>query len=206
MTAGKGITHSERLEYARAHGAQMHGIQAWVALPAAHEEDDPSFEHYHGAQELPEWQENGVQGRLIAGTIDGLHARVRTHSPLFYLHLDMVPGALYQLGTEYSEQAIYVARGEIEVDGRVLRQGQMLVLPTSTAAHLRANQVAIVMLLGGEPVGERFIYWNFVSSSRERIEQAKADWRAQRMKLPVDDSDEFIPLPDVAPTIGRAHV
>src|SRR5690625_5331655 len=102
MTAGKGITHSERLEYAGAHGAYMHGIQAWVALPAAHEEDEPSFEHYHGAQALPEWQENGVQGRLIAGTIDGLQSRVKTHSPLFYLHLDIATCAFYSLGTEYS--------------------------------------------------------------------------------------------------------
>lgn len=195
MTAGKGITHSERLEYARAHGARMHGIQAWVALPRANEEDAPSFEHYQGADELPQWQEHGIQARLIAGQLDGLEARVRTHSPLFYLHLDMAPGALYLLAGEYPEQAIYVAQGEIEVDGHKLQQGQMLVLPERSQAHLRANQQAIVMLLGGEPLGERFIYWNFVSSSKERIEQAKADWLAQRMQLPIDDDREFVPLP-----------
>lgn len=173
----------------------MHGIQAWVALPRAHEEDEPEFKHYEGAEQLPEWQDHGVQARLIAGALDGLEAQVSTHSLLFYLHLDMAPGAFYQLGTEYSEQAIYVAQGEIEVDGQRLQAGQMLVLPEGQSAHLRANKAAIVMLLGGEPVGERFIYWNFVSSSKERIEQAKADWLAQRMKLPVDDNQEFVPLP-----------
>lgn len=124
MVAGRGITHSERLEYARAHGANMHGIQTWVALPHEDEETDPAFYHYQGNSDLPEFDEDGVKGRLIAGTNDGLSANVKTHSPLFYLHWEMEAGASRSLSAEYSERAIYVARGELEVDGtdRAARQ------------------------------------------------------------------------------------
>lgn len=203
MTAGSGITHSERLEYARAHGAHMHGIQAWVALPNEAEECDPSFAHYAGAVQLPEFAEGGVQGRLIAGRSDGMQAAVQTHSPLFYWHWNMQAGRRRSLAAEYSERAVYVAQGEVEIAGQKLGAGQMLVLPntnTSTntgagAVDIHAVQNSIVMLLGGEPVGERFIDWNFVSSSKERLAQARADWQAGRMRLPVGDDQEFIPLP-----------
>src|SRR5690625_3590042 len=195
LTAGSGITHSERLEYARQNGANMHGIQAWVALPKANEEDDPEFQHYHDEAQLTEWSDAGVTGRLIADEHAGLGASVKTHSPLFYVHLTMNTGSRYALPAEYSERAIYVAEGEIEVNGHPLQQGQMLVLQDQNTAVLHALKSSIVMLLGGEPVGERFIFWNFVSSSQERIEQAKADWQAQRMKLPIGDDQEFIPLP-----------
>lgn len=203
MTAGSGITHSERLEYARAHGAHMHGIQAWVALPNEAEECDPSFAHYAGAVQLPEFAEGGVQGRLIAGRSDGMQAAVQTHSPLFYWHWHMQVGSRRSLAAEYSERAVYVAQGEVEIAGQKLGAGQMLVLPntnTSTntgavAVDIHAVQNSIVMLLGGEPVGERFIDWNFVSSSKERLAQARADWQAGRMQLPVGDTEEFIPLP-----------
>ncbi|MGB5807504.1 pirin family protein [Castellaniella sp.] len=198
MTAGSGITHSERLEYARAHGATMHGIQAWVALPREHEETAPAFHHHHGAGELPEFNEDGVSGRLIAGATEGATARVQTHSPLFYLHWEMADGARRTLGTEYSERAVYVARGAVELDGHPLAKGQMLVLEPGRAAQIQARGPATVMLLGGEPIGERFIYWNFVSSSKDRLEQAREDWRAQRMILPVGDDQEFIPLPEGA--------
>lgn len=196
MTAGSGITHSERLEYARAHGATMHGIQAWVALPREDEETAPCFHHYEGKEQLPEIQEDGVHGRLIAGAIDGAAALVQTHSPLFYLHWDMAAGARRSLSAEYPERAAYVAQGEIDIDGHTLATGQMLVLPSGKAAEITARQASIVMLLGGEPVGERFIFWNFVSSSKDRLEQAREDWRAQRMKLPVGDEQEFIALPE----------
>src|SRR5690625_1276520 len=195
MTAGSGITHSERLEYARAHGAHMHGIQSWVALPAENEEDAPEFHHYHGTEQLPEWQEEGVKSRLIAGSIEGIQAQVKTLSPLFYLHWEMARGATRSLSAEYSERAVYVAAGKITVDGHSLDMGQMIILPAGKAVQITAQLPSTVMLLGGEPIGERFIYWNFVSSSKERIEQAKADWRAQRMKLPIGDEQEFIPLP-----------
>lgn len=198
MVAGSGITHSERLEFARAHGAHMHGIQAWVALPTEHEEVAPAFYHHDGA-DLPEWQDQGVRGRLIAGSADGLAARVPTHSPLFYQHLDMQPGARHAVTTQYSERAIYVAAGQIEVSGQVLNAGQMAVLIPATPADISALAPSIVMVLGGEPLGERFLFWNFVSSSKERLEQAKEDWRQQRMKLPVGDDLEFVSLPDDRP-------
>lgn len=198
MVAGSGITHSERLEHARAHGAHMHGIQAWVALPRADEETAPAFYHHEGA-DLPEWQDGGVEGRLIAGTADGLSARVPTHSPLFYQHLDMTAGARHVVTTEYPERAVFVAAGRAEIAGRVLHAGQMAVLSTGSFADVTALEPSIVMVLGGEPLGERFMFWNFVSSSKERLEQAKEDWRQQRMKLPVGDDLEFVALPEDRP-------
>jgi redox-sensitive bicupin YhaK (pirin superfamily) len=196
MTAGRGITHSERLEYARAHGATLQGIQAWVALPREHEEMEPEFHHYQGPRQLPEFNEDGVWGRVIAGSIDGLRADVRTLSPLFYQHWVMQAGSSRALGTQYPERAIYVAQGTVDIDATPLAQGGMLVLPPGRAVRIRAHQPATLMLLGGEPVGERYIDWNFVSSSRERLQQAREDWRAGRMKLPVGDDQEFIPLPE----------
>lgn len=195
MVAGRGITHSERLEYARAHGAHMEGIQTWVALPDEFEETDPAFYHYQGAAQLPEYSEDGVQVRLIAGTVEGVASSVKIHSPLFYLHWNMRAGARRSLGTEYPERAIYVAQGRVEVDGHPLGIGQMIVLKPGTAAQIEATEPSVVMLCGGEPIGQRYIDWNFVSSSKDRLEQAKDDWRNQRMKLPVGDDQEFIALP-----------
>ncbi|HEV7632085.1 MAG TPA: pirin family protein [Steroidobacteraceae bacterium] len=195
MIAGRGITHSERFEKARAQGDRLHGIQSWVALPAADEETDPAFAH-HGRNDLPTFQEDGVWTRLIAGSAFGVQAAVRTHSPLFYAHLVLDTNARAQLPGDYSERAAYVVSGSIEVGGQSYVAGQMLIFSHHADPLLRALVPSVVMILGGEPVGERFIDWNFVSSSRERIEQAKADWRAGRMKLPELDHDEFIPLPD----------
>ena len=192
MTAGRGITHSERFEKARAVGDRLHGIQAWVALPATDEETEPSFSH-HAGDDLPQWREGGVQGRLIAGSAYGLAARVRIHSPLFYAHLELDAGAVAEIPPGYSERALYIARGVLEIDGVSYDAGRMLVVDRS-ASCFRALALATVMVLGGEPVGERFIFWNFVASSRERLEQAAEDWRAGRMKLPDADHDEFIPL------------
>ncbi len=198
MTAGRGITHSERFDRLRAEGGAMHGIQAWVALPAADEETDPAFAH-HGPADLPTYEGGGLWARLIAGEAFGAKANVKTHSPMFYVHWRLGAGAKAQLGAEYSERAAYVVAGEVEVDGQTLSQGQMAVFSGREAAVFTARTAAIVMLLGGEPIGERFIEWNFVSSSKERIDQAKADWRAGRMKLPDLDSGEFIPLPPDPP-------
>ncbi len=204
MTAGRGITHSERFERARREGGRMHGIQAWVALPRELEEIEPAFEH-HGASDLPTHEGDGLWARLIAGTAFGAHAAVRTHSPMFYVHWNLAAGASAQLGAEYPERAAYVAAGAVEVMGQRFGAGKMLVFAPGEPVLINAPVPAIVMLLGGEPLGTRFIEWNFVSSSKERIEQAKADWRAGRMKLPVNDSDEFVPLPgDPAPRPGRS--
>lgn len=193
MTAGRGITHSERFEKARAEGDHLHGIQAWVALPTADEQTDPSFSH-HAGDELPRWNEGGVEGRLIAGSAYGLTAAARTHSPLFYAHLDLQPGAAAEIPAG-TERALYVATGAVELGAETFGAGKMLVLSPG-ASQIRAVEPSTVMVLGGEPVGERFLYWNFVSSSKERLEQAAADWRAGRMKLPDADDAEFIPLPE----------
>ena len=195
MVAGSGITHSERLEYARAHGASMHGIQAWVALPDQAEETAPDF-HHHAGGDLPEWDEGGVRGRLIAGTADGLAAKVRVHSPLFYQHWEMQPDARRSVGAAYPERAVYCAAGAVELAGTAIGAGQMAVLAGRDAVDLHALQPSTVMVLGGEPVGERFLLWNFVSSSKERLAQAREDWKAGRMKLPDADHDEFIPFPE----------
>ena len=198
MTAGKGITHSERFEDLRAHGGTMHGIQAWVALPAEAEETAPAFAH-HGPQDLPTYGGGGMWARLIAGKAFGAEAKVKTHSPMFYVHWALEAGATAELPAEYSERAAYVAQGVVEIDGRQLNEGQMAVLLPGMTVPVTAVTKAIVMLLGGEPVGERFIEWNFVASSKDRIAQAKADWRAGRMKLPDADDQEFVPLPPDPP-------
>jgi redox-sensitive bicupin YhaK (pirin superfamily) len=194
MTAGRGITHSERFERARAEGGPMHGIQAWVALPREHEETEPAFSH-HGAADLPTFEAAGLWARLIAGEGFGAKANVKTYSPMFYAHWRLSPGAKAQLPAEYPERAAYVAAGSVEVEGRQFGVGQMLVFTPGTPVLFTSVEPATIMLLGGEPVGERFLEWNFVSSSKDRIEQAKADWHAGRMKLPDLDNQEFTPLP-----------
>lgn len=196
MTAGSGITHSERFERARSQGDHLHGIQAWVALPTEYEDVAPSFTH-HAGDDLPQWTDTGVHGQLIAGSAYGLTSGVATHSPQFYVHLEMEAGALAELPTGHTERAVYVAAGEVELGGVTHGAGKMLVLSAS-ASRLRAVDRASVLVLGGEPLGERYIYWNFVSSSKDRIAQAVADWQAGRMKLPDADDAEFIPLPDGA--------
>ena len=198
MTAGKGITHSERFEDLRAHGGRMNGIQAWVALPTEAEEIDPAFAH-HGLDDLPTYEGGGMWARLIAGKAFGAKAKVKTHSPRFYVHWALDAGATAQLPAEYPERAAYVAQGIIEIDGKQINEGQMAVFQPGMTVPVTAITPAIVMLLGGDPVGERLIEWNFVSSSRDRLEQAKADWRAGRMKLPDADDQEFIPLPPDPP-------
>lgn len=194
MTAGRGITHSERFERARARGDHLHGIQAWVALPTEYEEAAPSFSH-HAGDDLPQWSDGGVHGQLIAGSAYGLTAGAATHSPQFYAHLDMEPGTTAEIPADHPERAVYIASGAVELDGVTYGAGKMLVLGKA-ASWLRAIERSAVMVLGGEPVGERFLYWNFVSASKDRLAQAAADWKAGRMKLPDADDAEFIPLPD----------
>lgn len=198
MTAGRGITHSERFERARREGGHMDGIQAWVALPREDEECAPSFDH-HGPGDLPTYESGGMWARLVAGEAFGAKAAVRTRSPLFYVHWRLDTGAQGQLPAQYPERAAYIASGEVEVAGQVHGAGRMLVFAPGQPVLFTARRPSVLMLLGGEPVGERFIEWNFVSSSKDRIEQAKADWRAGRMKLPDLDDGEFIPLPDEPP-------
>jgi len=201
MTAGRGITHSERFERARREGGPMHGIQAWVGLPKECEEIEPAF-HHHASPDLPTYESGGLWARLVAGEAFGAKASVRTHSPLFYVHWRLAPGTRAQLPAQYPERAAYIVAGSVQVEGRVFEAGRMLVFESGQPIVFEAATAAVVMLLGGEPIGERFIDWNFVSSSHDRIEQAKADWRAGRMKLPIHDDTEFIALPpDPAPPV-----
>jgi hypothetical protein len=198
MTAGRGITHSERFDRLRETGGSMHGIQAWVGLPTGDEETDPGFWH-HGPEDLPTYESGGLWARLIAGEAFGAKANVKTHSPMFYAHWHLDAGAKAQLPAEYPERAAFVVSGEVEADGQALGPGQMAVFAAGAPVTFEAKTPAVVMLLGGEPIGPRFIEWNFVSSSQARIDAAKADWRAGRMKLPDLDHDEFIPLPPDPP-------
>jgi redox-sensitive bicupin YhaK (pirin superfamily) len=203
MTAGRGITHSERFERARLQGDRLHGIQSWVALPEADEETAPTFSH-HAMDDLPLYEDKGIQARLVLGRAFHAASNVKTHSPMFYVHWNLSAGATAGVPAEYPERAAYIASGEVEVDGRAYSTGQMLVFNPGQTIPIKALRQSTIMLLGGEPLGERFVEWNFVSSSRERIEQAKADWRAGRMKLPDADDQEFIPLPEDPPPAAPA--
>jgi redox-sensitive bicupin YhaK (pirin superfamily) len=194
MTAGSGITHSERFERARREGGPMHAIQAWVALPRELEESRPTFAH-HAGEDLPVRAEPGLQLRLLAGEAYGLRAAVRTLSPLFYAHVVLRSGRRFELPSGHAERAAYLVSGAVTLDGQRVAPAEMVVADPQAPGVLESQADSIVMLLGGEPVGPRYIEWNFVSSSRERIEAAKADWRAGRMKLPDADNAEFIPLP-----------
>ena len=200
MTAGKGIVHSERTgPDVRAAGSNLFGLQCWVALPQAKEECDPAFSHI-GSQELPILDGDGATARIIAGSYFGKRSPVPVQSPLFYVDLALQPGARLTLPAEYPEQALYVVDGTLDLgrDGR-FEQGQLLVLKPGATVTLAAteNRGARVMLLGGEPMdGPRYLTWNFVSSSSDRIEQAKEDWKAMRFPQ-VPGETEFIPLPDL---------
>jgi redox-sensitive bicupin YhaK (pirin superfamily) len=198
MTAGRGISHSERFDTIRERGGTLDGIQAWIALPVADEEVEPDFVHFD-APALAEREVDGAHIKIIAGTLFGLASPVQTRSPMFYAHVELRSGAALAIPNEYSERAAYVAQGRVRSEGQEYDAGQMLIFASGTTAAITALEPARIMLLGGEPVGARHIWWNFVSSSLERIEQAKADWRAGRFTLPVGDDTEFIPLPQDPP-------
>ena len=198
MTAGRGISHSERFETMREHGGLLHGIQAWIALPEADEEIEPAFVHYD-ADVMPSQRRAGASVHVIAGEAFGLSSPVTTQSPLVYVHVELQAGASTAIPGGYSERAAFVAAGTVRVGQQSYAAGQMIVFAKDSAPQIVADTDATVMLLGGEPLGTRHIWWNFVSSRPERIEQAKADWRAGRIPLPVGDADEFIPLPEEPP-------
>jgi len=198
MTAGRGIAHSERTDQAlRAHGNRLFGIQSWVALPKTAEETAPGFVH-HPAASLPLVEDAGVRLRLIAGTGWGLTAPVTIASPLFYADALLAPDAVLQMPDDHEERAAYVLAGEVDVAGDRFEPGRMLIFRSKDHPVLRSGpQGARVLLLGGAVMdGPRYLFWNFVSSSRERIEQAKADWKAGRFAKVPDDDVEFIPLPE----------
>jgi len=196
MTAGSGIAHSERFEDPNALAAgQLELIQTWVALPEADEETAPAFDNYKPEQ-LGIHTDTGIWMRLIAGSAYGLTSHVKTHSPLFYLHAVLQPGVRMDLPKGYSERAVYIVQGDISIGTGRYQAGQMLVFDKGDESVLTTVTGAVLMLLGGEPLGDRYIWWNFVSSRKERIEQAKEDWEQGRIMLPPNDNHEFVPLPD----------
>ena len=196
MTAGQGITHSERASpEARATGSNLFGIQAWVALPKDAEDTVPAFEHYP-REKMPELDDAGAKVRLIAGSLYGETSPVATHSDMFYAEVCLEVGAVVPLAADYDERAIYVVEGAVELAGEVYGPGRLLVLRPGDEISLRATSACCCMFLGGEPMdGPRYLWWNFVASSKDRIEQAKADWKQGRFaRVPGDE--EFIPLPE----------
>jgi hypothetical protein len=195
MTAGSGIAHSERSpENERQRGVHLHGIQSWVALPDGHEEVAASFQH-HPAASLPTTSFGGVELRVIAGEAFGRRSPVQLLWPTLYVDGLLSEGARLELGADYTEQALYVAEGEIEVSGVRGSEGELLILSSGDAVTLSARRTSRVILLGGERFATpRFIWWNFVASSLERIEKAKRDWAENRFAQ-VPGENDFIPLP-----------
>ena len=197
MTAGRGIVHSERTApELRAAGPAVFGIQVWVGLPAAHEEAEPSFCHAK-EKDLP-LLDGGM--RLIVGTLGGARSPVPTHSPIYYVDAPLAAGAAAALPLEHAENAAYVAQGEVEAGGRRFSAGQLLVFKPKKDIRLHSLVDSRILFLGGEPLGHRHMWWNLVSSRKERIAQAAADWKAGRFP-PVPGETEFIPLPDNAPQV-----
>lgn len=196
MTAGRGIVHSERSpDSARFEDSGLFGLQAWIALPGSKEEVDPDFSHFP-ADELPIIEDRGARVRLLAGAAYGRTAPVPTASETIYIDIELQPGARLPIESPHEERALYLAEGTVAIDGRTYPAGQLLVLKHGAAFTISSATGARLALLGGEPLdGPRHLWWNFVSSRKDRIEQAKADWTAGRFDRVIDDS-EWIPLPD----------
>jgi redox-sensitive bicupin YhaK (pirin superfamily) len=196
MTAGRGIVHSERSpESQRKAGARLSGIQSWVALPTAQEEREPSFQHYT-SDLIPRMNDTGVALALIVGSGFGKSSPVVTASPTLYAELRLDQGHTFQFPVLAEEQAVYVAEGAVEIAGSEFKEGSLAVLKPEMAAQLHALSDSRCMLLGGDALdGPRILWWNFVASNRERLEQAKDDWRNGRFAMVAGDP-EFIPLPE----------
>lgn len=195
MTAGRGIAHSERTPMETAAAAALSGIQFWVALPKSHEEMAPEFLHLE-AGALPVLTDRQISVRVIAGTAFGHSSPLRAPHPMLCMDVVLPGGTPWELPADYPERAIYVAAGEIEIAGARHGQGRLLVFPAGYRATIRATSDARLVVLGGEPMdGPRHIWWNFVSSSKDRIEQAKLDWKHGRFTAVPGETD-VIPLPE----------
>ena len=200
MTAGSGIAHSERSPAdVRPGGPELSGIQTWLALPSDKEEVDPAFEHV-AADRLPVVADASATARVVMGSLWGATSPVTCHSPTIYADIDLGAGGAMPVDAEADERGLYLAEGEAELDGVALAPSTLYVLRPGFRATLRSATGGHVMLCGGAPLdGPRHVFWNFVSSRRDRINQAKEDWRSGRFVLPPDDRDEFIPLPTLPP-------
>lgn len=196
MTAGRGVVHSERTpEPERSAGHRVHGVQFWVGLPNKDAEIEPAFSH-HAADQLPEWGDEKVRIRLVAGEALGRHSPVPVYSRLFCLDVELQDGGSLEIPDEHAERAVLVVDGQIELDGDLLAVHDMLVLEPGKTVEIAARTRARLIVLGGDPLdGPRRVWWNFVASDQERIDQAKADWKAGRMGE-VPGETEFIPLPE----------
>ncbi|WP_404403808.1 pirin family protein [Pelagibacterium halotolerans] len=196
MTAGRGITHSERTpEVERAAGQKMLGLQSWIALPTDKEDIAPTFQHFSSG-DLPTVRDNGFSARVIAGKAFGKRSRVQTITDWFYAEVSLAEGQSAPLDTDYEERAIYLIDGEVEIAGDRFEGPRLLVFRPGDAITVKATRPSRMMYLGGTALeGPRYIWWNFVSSSKERIEQAKEDWKQARFGI-VPDETEFVPLPD----------
>jgi redox-sensitive bicupin YhaK (pirin superfamily) len=194
MTAGRGIVHSERAGDDLDETSRLHGIQSWIALPEQDEECEPDFTHYP-ADDLPQLSLPGVQATLIMGEAFGEQSPVTTYSRTLYMECRLEAGAELALPDDEQELAVYVVEGSVSVDDTLLEAGMMAVACPGKVLTLTAKEAGRLMVIGGDRLAERHIFWNFVHSDPERIEQAKLDWREGRFP-PVPGDDEFIPLPD----------
>jgi len=199
MVAGRGIVHSERTPPALRRGeSRLSGIQTWIALPREHEEDEPGFSHHEA---LPSFEESGVQIRLVLGDLLGMSSPVPTHSPMFYADVILSAGCGFAMPSAPDERALYVVEGSVEREGgAAYAAGEFVVFERGDEVQLRGAPEARLMILGGPGLAEpRYVWWNFVSSSRERIVRAAAQWREQEF-APVPGESEFIPLPEPGPS------
>ena len=195
MTAGRGISHSERSpDSERVANSTLHAIQTWVALPEEAEETAPCF-HHHPATDIPTWHKNGAIAKLIAGEADGYASPVKALSPILYLDLQFPAGGSFTLTIGYSERAVYSVTDGLAIDGSSLDQHRLVTLEPNRAVEISSTESGRCIVIGGEPVGVRHKWWNFVSSRLERIERAKQDWEEGKFGQ-VPDETEFIPLPE----------
>ncbi|WP_141736166.1 pirin family protein [Oligoflexus tunisiensis] len=197
MTAGRGIVHSERTDSQKRQGGErFHGIQVWVALPLEHEETEPFF-HHHAQKELPVVEGPGYTARVLIGGAFGQTSPVRIFSPMFYVDVEAQAGSSVELPHDYEERALYLVSGSVRYGNQLFEQPQLGIFKKDHSIRLHIQSDARFILLGGAPLdGPRFIWWNFISSSKDRIEQAKLDWKEGRFPKVPTDSVEFIPLPD----------
>jgi len=197
MTAGKGVVHSERTpDYLRGQKTTLHGLQIWVAMPKSLEQSEPSFHHIPAA-DLPHWEADGVHYKLIAGHFEDHRSPVPVHSPLYMIEVKSNHKAIVDIGSGlFGESGLYILEGSIEIEGQSYGPKQILVTNQASLCSFTLHEHTTVYIFGGEPLPEeRFIYWNFVSSDKELIEQAKQDWRAQKFPK-IEGESGYIPLPD----------
>ena len=201
MTAGKGVVHSERTpEYLRKQDKFLHGFQIWIGLPKEMEKSEPSFFHYDKS-EIPTWEEDGINYKLIAGEIEGKKSPVQVHSPLYFLEIKTKEAQKINIGERlFGEVGMYVLSGTVKVEGNEYGTKQLLIAKNPSLCEFETNSETVIYLFGGEPFPEeRFMFWNFVSSDKDLLEKAKENWKAQNLeafpKIPGDDK-EFVPLPE----------